>query len=165
MSKRLTTQEFAKQLKEKPTASELVFQKFLKEKYPNVKFKTQHVIEPYIIDFYFPTIKLALELDGCSHDDKEEYDNNRNKFLVDRGIAVLHARNHVALDRPEDIMETIGRHLQQMNKQAEEITTLYNDDFQQLAARACLARAKYYRAKELSERNRKTAKPFEEAIV
>lgn len=49
----------------------------------NLKFRRQHVIAPYIVDFYCNEIGLLIELDGNQHgtDDAIEYDAERTKFL------------------------------------------------------------------------------------
>jgi adenine-specific DNA-methyltransferase len=49
----------------------------------NLKFRRQHVIAPYIVDFYCHELGLVIELDGSQHgtDDGIEYDAERTKFL------------------------------------------------------------------------------------
>jgi very-short-patch-repair endonuclease len=53
------------------------------------KFRRQHSIGRYIVDFYCPEKKLAIELDGSQHLDDEKYDNKRTDYLNALGIAVL----------------------------------------------------------------------------
>ena len=59
------------------------------------KIYKQRVVGPYILDFYCPAAKLAIELDGSQHytDGGLEYDQRRNEYLRDRGITVLHISN------------------------------------------------------------------------
>ena len=61
-----------------------------------VKFRRQHVVEPYILDFYSPMVKVAIELDGAQHADpkKIEYDKSRTAFLQHKGILVLRFWNN-----------------------------------------------------------------------
>ena len=49
----------------------------------NLKFRRQHVIAPYIVDFYCHELGLVIELDGSQHgtDDAVEYDAERTQFL------------------------------------------------------------------------------------
>jgi very-short-patch-repair endonuclease len=59
----------------------------------------QHVIAPYIVDFYCHEIGLVIELDGGQHgtDDAVEYDAERTKFLEALGLTVVRYWNHDAL--------------------------------------------------------------------
>ena len=59
------------------------------------KFRRQHSIGKYILDFYCPSEKLAIELDGEVHfnDAARENDAKRKKFLKDCGIRVLRFEN------------------------------------------------------------------------
>ncbi|MCL1807054.1 MAG: endonuclease domain-containing protein [Oscillospiraceae bacterium] len=63
-------------------------------KYP-VRFLRQRPIGCYIVDFYCPSRKLAIELDGKQHQqpDAVEYDHERTKFLYSMGISVIRFRN------------------------------------------------------------------------
>lgn len=58
-------------------------------------FRRQYVIESYIVDFYCPSAKLAIELDGVQHgtDAALEYDKERSAFLQSFGIDVLRFQN------------------------------------------------------------------------
>ena len=66
-----------------------------------IKFFRQYSIGPYIIDFYCPTVKLAVELDGGHHSqsDNREYDAARSEYLKTQGIDVMRFwDNEVLLD-------------------------------------------------------------------
>jgi len=66
-----------------------------------MKFFRQYSIGPYILDFYCPTAKLALELDGGQHNysDNREYDTVRSGYLKAKGIDVIRFwDNDVLLD-------------------------------------------------------------------
>ena len=67
----------------------------------------QHVIEPYIVDFYCYEIGLVIELDGCQHgtDDAIEYDAERTKFLEALGLTVVRYWNHDVLGRTDVVLE------------------------------------------------------------
>lgn len=56
-----------------------------------LKFFCQYSIGPYILDFYCPAVKLAVELDGGQHNEceKREYDAARSEYLKAQGISVL----------------------------------------------------------------------------
>jgi very-short-patch-repair endonuclease len=56
-----------------------------------LRFRRQHPIGPYILDFYCSAVRLALEVDGTGHEhpDQCEHDNRRDKWLADNKIRVL----------------------------------------------------------------------------
>lgn len=66
---------------------------FLKD-YP-LKFVRQKVLGRYIADFYCAKVKLVIELDGSHHytDDGIEYDMDRNEYLNNFGLTVIHIPN------------------------------------------------------------------------
>ncbi len=55
------------------------------------KFRRQHPFDPYVLDFYCPTKKLAIEVDGEGHSmgDQPMRDARRDGFLKKHGIQVL----------------------------------------------------------------------------
>ncbi len=66
-----------------------------------MKFFRQYSIGPYILDFYCPTVKLAVELDGGQHNlsDKRERDVARSEYLKAQGVDVMRFwNNEVLLD-------------------------------------------------------------------
>jgi very-short-patch-repair endonuclease len=66
-----------------------------------MKFFRQYSIGPYILDFYCPTIKLAVELDGGQHNQSEnkKFDETRSEYLNSKGIKIVRFwDNEVLLD-------------------------------------------------------------------
>lgn len=59
------------------------------------KFRRQHSIENYIVDFYCASENLIVELDGEFHNDlvAELYDHKRDQFLKERGFKILRFEN------------------------------------------------------------------------
>jgi len=62
-----------------------------KSQLKGTKFRRQQSISNYIVDFYCPEKKLAIELDGDFHFDEEveKYDRERTNFINKLGIKVL----------------------------------------------------------------------------
>lgn len=75
----------------------------------NLKFRRQHVIQPYIVDFYCHEIGLVIELDGGQHgmDERKEYDGERTKFLEALGLTVVRYWNHDVLRRTDEVLEDL----------------------------------------------------------
>lgn len=84
-----------KELRQKETSQEKVLWWHLKARRFKYKFKRQHSIGGYILDFYCADKKLAIELDGEVHNTKEsqEYDSLRDSFLKETGCKVLRFSN------------------------------------------------------------------------
>ena len=53
-----------------------------------IDFDRQRIIGNYIVDFYVKTLGLVIEIDGSSHDNKEEYDQKREEYLISLGLKV-----------------------------------------------------------------------------
>lgn len=71
-----------------------------------VKFRRQHGIGRYIVDFYCPECSLVVELDGDSHYQKgaQEYDAIRDKFMLSMGIQVLRFTNVEVMNNLENVV-------------------------------------------------------------
>ncbi|MCI0419785.1 MAG: endonuclease domain-containing protein [Acidobacteria bacterium] len=65
------------------------------------KFRRQHSVGPYVVDFCCPACRLAVELDGQGHFDstRSEYDVKRMRFLEENGIRVVRFENRQVLNR------------------------------------------------------------------
>jgi very-short-patch-repair endonuclease len=75
-----------------------------------LKFRRQHVIDGFIVDFYCADLQLVLELDGAGHTDKmrSEYDAARTTHLQSRGLRVIRIDNAAVRE------ETLRRLLQDL---------------------------------------------------
>ena len=71
------------------------------------KFRRQHPIGRFIVDFYCAQAKLVIEIDGASHGDQEEYDQARTQWLNERGYTVIRFTNQDVKDRLENVAEKI----------------------------------------------------------
>ena len=67
----------------------------------------------YILDFYCPSERLCIELDGAHHVDPiiQDYDNVRTAFLVLQGIRVLRFTNLEAIEKTDDVIQRIVNEL------------------------------------------------------
>jgi very-short-patch-repair endonuclease len=80
-----------------------------------IKFRRQHPIGKFILDFYSHENKLAIELDGGGHNEQQQkqYDEQRTKSLEGEGIKVLRFWNHDVLQKTEVVLEVIWNALGQ----------------------------------------------------
>src|SRR3954466_1401518 len=74
------------------------------------KFRRQHSVGPYILDFYCPSEKLAIELDGASHDHEKAqiHDRDRDRFLRCFGIEVIRFENRAVRENLEGLLIEIA---------------------------------------------------------
>lgn len=75
-----------------------------------MKFFRQYSVGPYILDFYCPTIKLAVELDGGQHNQPEskEYDETRSEYLKTKGIKVVRFWDNEVLLNMESVLTELS---------------------------------------------------------
>ncbi len=73
------------------------------------KFRPQHSVGPYVLDFYCSSIRLAVEVDGDGHADalRREHDDERTAFLEMEGIRVFRVSNHDVLTSIDSVLEGI----------------------------------------------------------
>jgi very-short-patch-repair endonuclease len=109
-----STHEHARELRLKLTEAEQKLWALLRNRQlMGHKFRRQHAIAEYVLDFYCHGSKLAIELDGTVHnsDEAKEYDNARTIFLNDTGIKVLRFRNEEVINDPAAVLHIIADHL------------------------------------------------------
>lgn len=102
-----------KTLRNEPTPAEKrLWNKLRNSQLDGKKFRRQHSIGNYILDFYCPQQKLAIELDGNSHFTAAgiEYDAKRTEFLNNVGIQVLRFTNMEIFENLENVLEKIKNH-------------------------------------------------------
>jgi very-short-patch-repair endonuclease len=74
-----------------------------------LKFRRQHPIEPYIVDFYCSSVNLVIELDGESHEGRQSYDQERMKRLQQLGLKVFRVTNDDVIHNLEGVTIAIMR--------------------------------------------------------
>ena len=81
----------------------------LRRKAAGVKFKRQHPVGPFVLDFYCPAAKLGIEINGIAHDagNRPEQDEHRDAFLGSQSIGVVRIAAKDVLRSPLDVTEAI----------------------------------------------------------
>jgi len=101
---------FRSSLRNKSTSAEAVLWNILKSKNLNGrKFRRQHSIGNYIVDFYCASEKLVIELDGNPHGEyhKIEKDEKRDQYLQGMGFSILRFENRLVFQEPEFVRNEI----------------------------------------------------------
>ena len=102
--------EFRKSLRNNLTPSEAKLWWYLKGgQVGGLKFRRQHGIGQYVLDFYCPSLRLCIELDGEVHDSEQAFDHDqeRTAFLEENGITVLRFENFIVHTDVQAIINAI----------------------------------------------------------
>ncbi len=104
--------------KNMPPAEIILWSKLRGNNLNGCKFRRQYSVGPYVLDFYCPQLKLAIEIDGESHfmEGAEIRDQKRQTVIESAGITFLRFTNRDVYERIDGVIETIlekvpGKHL------------------------------------------------------
>ena len=98
----------ARGLRRRQTDCERVLWRQLRDRQLHqVKFRRQHPIGPYIVDFCCPAHRLVVELDGGHHVAQIRADERRTAFLMQRGYRVLRFWDHDVLANRDSVLQAI----------------------------------------------------------
>jgi very-short-patch-repair endonuclease len=101
-----------RQMRHNPTEAENALWQRLRDKGIGVKFRRQHAIDRFIVDFYCAKSKLLIEVDGGIHDYTKEEDAIRQEFLEEvHGLRMLRFTNDEVLKNIELVLECIKESL------------------------------------------------------
>ncbi len=104
------TRARAKELRQNQTPAERALWGILRERgLEGLKFRRQYPISIFIVDFCCRERKLVVELDGAVHDThpQQDWDENRDIYLRQRGFKVLRFRNETVFEEPDSILRQI----------------------------------------------------------
>ena len=101
--------EHAKTMRNKPTEAEAALWEILRSKKLGTKFRRQHVIGDFIVDFICLSKQLVIEVDGAYHNEpqQKEADDMREQILKDLGYEVLRFTNEEVLGNTEEVLNRI----------------------------------------------------------
>jgi very-short-patch-repair endonuclease len=101
--------QFARELRASPTQAEGVLWRALRgRRLDGLRFRRQHPIAGYIVDFYCPALRLAIEVDGEIHDAREQEDQERDRALARLGCVLLRLHNDEVLGQLDAIVDRIA---------------------------------------------------------
>jgi very-short-patch-repair endonuclease len=102
----------ARQMRTKPTEAEnLLWQRLRAYHLSGFKFRRQHNVERFIVDFYCAKAKLVIEVDGPIHQYQGEEDSIRQEYLERQGLKVLRFSNDLVLSNIDDVIKKISSFL------------------------------------------------------
>ena len=104
--------EKARMLRKNSTLSEVLLWQEISQRQLGVQFHRQVPLLDYIVDFYCHELKLAIEVNGNTHEYKVSYDNKRTSRLKEAGVKVLVFDD---LDVKQNIKWVVNNILEQIN--------------------------------------------------
>lgn len=95
--------------RERSPAEHVLWRHLRRRQFLNLKFRRQHSIGRYILDFYCPALRLAIEIDGDSHFEEhgQQHDTIRDRFLTNLGIRTIRFRNDEVISATENVLERL----------------------------------------------------------
>ena len=105
--------EEAKRMRKEPTDAEAALWELLRDKKLGDKFRRQHLIDDFIVDFVCLSKNLVIEVDGGYHNDptQKEYDQQRTLYLSEKGFKVIRFTNEEVLGNTEAVLTKIKQEL------------------------------------------------------
>ena len=99
-------------------AEELVWRYLRNKQMLGYKFKRQYSIDHFVIDFYCPELKLAVEVDGESHNNPEqgEYDIKRQKYLEKFNVKFVRIKDEDLIGNPNQALMKIENAIHLLEK-------------------------------------------------
>ena len=98
-----------------PPAEKILWNKLKGKQLEKYKFRRQHSIDEFILDFYCPQAELAIEIDGDSHyeDDSPKYDAERSRKIESHGIRIIRFTNNEVYDSLNGVVDQILKQLKE----------------------------------------------------
>jgi very-short-patch-repair endonuclease len=87
-------------------AEALLWRRLRSSRLRGLHFRRQQVIDGFIVDFYCHEAGVVVEVDGAVHDNRREYDAERDTVLAQRELLVLRVTND---EVRRDVNEVVGR--------------------------------------------------------
>jgi very-short-patch-repair endonuclease len=107
--------ERARQMRHESAPAESILWSALRDpQLEGFKFRRQFAIDRYLVDFYCPAAKIAVELDGDLHSERIAYDVRRSNRLTELGLTVIRSENSDVFDNTESVLESILEHCLRM---------------------------------------------------
>jgi very-short-patch-repair endonuclease len=88
-------------------------------------FRRQHPIGPFTLDFYCPSLRLAVEVDGGQHAEQvKQADDRRTRWLAEKGVVVVRYWNNDVLSNLEGVLSDLLTHAERLAQAATPSPTL-----------------------------------------
>ena len=106
----------SREKRSEPTPAEIALWECVRNrKFEGLKFRRQHTIERFIVDFFCPELRLVIEVDGDIHQYTVEEDAVRQEFLESQGFQVIRFTNDQVLSNIHDVLNSISVYISQFS--------------------------------------------------
>jgi very-short-patch-repair endonuclease len=100
----------ARQMRQEPTQAEQILWEALRDRrLAGFKFRRQHAIDRFVVDFFCPEAAMIIEVDGAVHEKQVEQDQERQEFLTEMGFHFLRYSNDQVISQLEGVLAEIRR--------------------------------------------------------
>ena len=91
-------------------AEKIFWAKVRGRKFRNLKFRRQQVVEGFVVDFYYDSLRLFVEIDGAVHGTEaaRKHDAERDKALKMHGLTMLRFTNDEVVKDVDEVLEKIS---------------------------------------------------------
>lgn len=101
-----------RELRQAENLSEVLFwMQVTKGGFHKIDFDRQRVIGNFIVDFYVKKLGLVIEIDGSSHDCKQEYDAKREAYLVSLGLRVYKIKVSAIMNKMNNVIKNLENYI------------------------------------------------------
>jgi very-short-patch-repair endonuclease len=117
--------EYRQHLRTHGTRAEIVLWLCLKgRQVRGYKFRRQYGIQMFVVDFYCPELKLAIEVDGVTHEDawRQKLDRNRQRLIESYGVHVLRFTDEEVLGDADSVVKAIEEEIDRLRGGKERTT-------------------------------------------
>jgi very-short-patch-repair endonuclease len=97
----------ARRLRRQLSLPEMLLWRLLRLTRRELRFRKQHPIGPYVADFYCPAAKTVIEVDGGTHDGRQESDAARDAYMTSLGLSIIRVPATDVLADPEAVADGI----------------------------------------------------------
>lgn len=102
----------ARELRKAGVLSEVIFWKQVRNKmFHQLDFDRQRIIGNYIVDFYIKSLGVVIEIDGSSHDFKEDYDDKRQEYLESLDLKIIRISDFRVKNDLDNVMKELENDL------------------------------------------------------
>ena len=104
-----------------PKPEAVIWSKLKGKQMLGYKFRRQYSVNRYVVDFYCPELKLAVEIDGDSHfqEESRDDDNLRQAFIESFDIQFLRFTNEDVYKNLEGVLETVRRMVLEISRRCD----------------------------------------------
>jgi very-short-patch-repair endonuclease len=111
---------FARKNRKSPTQAEAKLWYRINQDKFRVRFRRQHTINSYIVDFCCTSLKLVIEIDGASHDEKKyDYDLKRQKEIEGLGYFFLRFSEFEVMNEIDRVILAIEFRVEELKKRVD----------------------------------------------